>query len=48
MPQKLHDELHRRAIAMGLTKDSLEYDRYVYGTLNKIDNFKNKKKKKKR
>ena len=45
MPKELHDQLDKRAKEMGLIKDSEAYRRYVYGTLNKIDRLKKRKRK---
>ncbi len=38
MPKALHEKLHKQAIEKGLVPDSDEYNRYVYGTLKKIEN----------
>ncbi len=36
MPKKAHRRLKKQAKKKGLKKDSPAYNRYVYGTLNKI------------
>ena len=37
MPKELHDKLHKQAIEKGLVPDSEPYNRYVYGTLRKVE-----------
>ena len=43
MPKKLHEELEKEARKKGLT--GKKKDAYVYGTLNKIEKEKKRKKK---
>lgn len=40
MPKEIHDKLHQQAIDKGLVPDTEPYNRYVYGTLKKIENNK--------
>lgn len=37
MPKELHDKLHKEALKKGYKEGSDEYNRYVYGTLNKVE-----------
>lgn len=46
MPKKLHDKLEREAKKKGLKGDAK--DRYVYGTMKKIEEKEKSKNKKKR
>lgn len=41
MPKQLHDKLEREAKEKGLSGE--RKDAYVYGTLNKVDEYKTKK-----
>lgn len=43
MPKKLHDKLEREAREKGLVGKAK--DKYVYGTMKKIENKKSKRKK---
>ena len=44
MPRRLHEKLDKRARAMGLKKGTADYDRYVYGTLRKVEREKRERK----
>ena len=37
MPKELHEKLDKRAKAMGMKEGSADYNRYVYGTLRKVE-----------
>lgn len=43
MPEELHRELDKRAKEMGMAEGSDEYNRYVYGTLQKVEKQKKQK-----
>lgn len=43
MPKDIHDKLHQQAIDKGLVPNTEPYNRYVYGTLKKIENNKDDK-----
>lgn len=40
MPKKLEEALKRRAAQQGFKKGTDRYDRYVYGTLSKVEKAK--------
>lgn len=47
MPKELHDKLHKEALSKGYEEGSDEYNRYVYGTLQKIEKQQKEKQEKK-